>query len=129
MPYHKLLVGEDIHSLQRWEFSGEAARLGITSSAGVFEEKTSSFVAEYGGNYTLMNTVGITVTLPANVEKKQSIVITGGVSAETNNITVARNGNTIGGEATDMTIDNKFYQIEFVPLVSTSDWRVGGSLS
>lgn len=107
-----------------------------TAAAAVWQELGSGgglspvFVT---GNYTaaagewvLVDTssIAITVTLPLNPEDKAQVKVTDWANnAAIKNITVARNGETIVGDAEDFTIDQNMGGAEFAYDGTGTDWK------
>ena len=71
-----------------------------------FLRKTSNYTANVGDYLIADTTAGpFTITLPANPTTGDFVQIVDGASWETYNLTVARNGETIEGNADDVTLD------------------------
>lgn len=105
-----------------------------SSSAGLYltTDGSTAFWAEVTGgisytrhtaNYTAANQEGIiadtsggsfTVTLPATPATGDTIIISDGNNFQLNNLTVARNGSTIEGDAEDLIIDLEGVSVTFV---------------
>ena len=86
--------------------------------------KTSSFTAVAGEGYFVNTTGGvITVTLPASATIGNEIaIIDYAGTADTNNITIARNGHKIQGAASDMTVSTERAAFTLVYVDSTQGW-------
>jgi len=87
--------------------------------------KTASFTAVSGEGYFVNTTSGaITVTLPATPSAGDIVSVADYAgTAGTNNITVARNGSNINGEASDLTISNTNSGITLVYVDGTQGWK------
>jgi len=87
--------------------------------------KTASFTAVSGNGYFVNTTSGaITVTLPTTPSAGDIISIADYAgTAGTNNITVARNGSNINGDASDLTISNNNSAITLVYVDGTQGWK------
>ena len=86
--------------------------------------KTSSFTAVAGEGYFINTTGGvITATLPssATIGNEVSIIDYAG-TADTNNITIGRNGHNIQGAASDMTVSTERAAFTLVYVDSTQGW-------
>jgi len=86
--------------------------------------KTSSFTAVAGEGYFVNTTGGvITATLPASatIGNEVSIIDYAG-TADTNNITIGRNGHNIQGAASDMTVSTERAAFTLVYVDSTQGW-------
>ena len=86
--------------------------------------KTSSFTAVAGEGYFVNTTSGvITVTLPASatIGNEVSIIDYAG-TADTNNITIGRNGHKIQGAASDMTVATERAAFTLVYVDATQGW-------
>lgn len=65
----------------------------------------------------------VTITLPASPRDGQRVTVTDlGGAANTNNITVGRNGNTINGAAADTTINTNYDTVTFIYGLTNDDW-------
>ena len=86
--------------------------------------KTSSFTAVAGEGYFVNTTGGvITVTLPASATIGNEIaIIDYAGTADTNNITIARNGHKIQGAASDLTILTERAGFTLVYVDATQGW-------
>ena len=70
-----------------------------------FLRKTSNYTANVGDYLIADTTAGsFTITLPANPTTGDFVQIADGANQETYNLTVARNGETIEGNADDVTL-------------------------
>jgi len=86
--------------------------------------KTSSFTAVAGEGYFVNTTGGvITVTLPASATIGNEIaIIDYAGTADTNNITIARNGHKIQGAASNMTVLTERAAFTLVYVDATQGW-------
>jgi hypothetical protein len=117
------------------ESSNSDAALNLTGSAVMFvtslaedivnsyTEKTANYTAK-SGEKILANTSGgaWTLTLPPNPWGGDRIVVADHDDWSTNNLTVARNGKNIEGDAEDMTLDIGGALVEFV--YDNAQWQV-----
>jgi len=87
--------------------------------------KTASFTAVSGNGYFVNTTSGaITVTLPASPSAGDIVaVLDYAGTASTNNITIARNGSNINGDASDLTITKVDSGITLVYVDATQGWK------
>ena len=104
--------------------SGSYNDLSNVKKEDSFEIKTSDFNAVAGGRYGINTTSSaITVTLSASPTAGDAIFFAdmGGVYS-TNNLTIAKNGNTIMGFAEDLTVstDNKSFGLCW----NGTTWRI-----
>jgi len=86
--------------------------------------KTANFTAVAGEGYFINTTGGvITATLPssATIGNEVSIIDYAG-TADTNNITIGRNGHNIQGAASDMTVSTERAAFTLVYVDSTQGW-------
>ena len=86
--------------------------------------KTANFTAVAGEGYFVNTTGGvITATLPssATIGNEVSIIDYAG-TADTNNITIGRNGHNIQGAASDMTVTTERAAFTLVYVDSTQGW-------
>jgi len=90
----------------------------VTVSNVVVSGTTQTAVKD--AHYILTNVAATTVTLPASPAAGDTVRITVANALETN--VVARNGQTIMGSATDLTIDDRYatFNLQF----SNSTWRI-----
>ena len=80
---------------------------GSGSGLSAWAEKTSDYTASAGDRLIVdVSSSEVTITLPASPSLGDEVaIIDGSSSAETNNITIARNGEKIDGSDSDLTID------------------------
>ena len=110
--------------------NGTAAGFGATGAASWDTTvKTASFTGVAGVGYFVNTTSGaITVTLPASPDAGAVIAISDYANtADTNNITLARNGSNIEGDASDFLINIEGAAITFVYVDATKGWIVTDS--
>ena len=110
--------------------SGTASGFGATGSASWNTTvKTGDFTAVAGEGYFVNTTSGaITVTLPASPSAGAVVAVKDYAQTfNTNNLTLARNGSKIGGEATDSTISEQGIAVTLVFVDSTQGWLVTDS--
>jgi len=88
--------------------------------------KTTNFTAVSGNGYFVNTTSGaITVTLPATPSAGDIVAIKDYANtADTNNITIARNGSNIDGTAEDALIANEGGSVTLVYVDATKGWLV-----
>jgi len=88
--------------------------------------KTASFTAVSGVGYFVNTTSGaITVTLPASPNAGDIIAVSDyAQNASTNNITLARNGSNIQGDASDLVIQKTGVAMTLVFVDATKGWIV-----
>ena len=114
--------------------SGKTVTLGTGASQSGFGRtgtvdwcttaKTSPFTGVSGKGYFVNTTSGvITATLPssATIGNEVSIIDYAG-TADTNNITIGRNGHNIQGAASDMTVSTERAAFTLVYVDSTQGW-------
>ena len=105
--------------------NGTAAGFGATGAASWDTTvKTASFTGVAGVGYFVNTTSGaITVTLPASPDAGAVIAISDYANtAGTNNITLARNGSNIEGNASNFVINTEGVAITFVYVDATRGW-------
>ena len=89
----------------------------------LYEEKSTTHLAVAGEGVVANTSSGTwTLTLPASPVSGDVVVIVDGADFSTNNLTVARNGSTIGGLAEDLTVDIGNVKIHLV--YAFGDWQV-----
>ena len=88
--------------------------------------KTGDFTATNGNGFFVNTTSGaITVTLPASPSAGNIVAVSDyAQTAETNNITIGRNGSNIEGNASDLVIQNNGLAMTFVYADATKGWKV-----
>ena len=95
--------------------------------------KTGDFTAANGEGYFVNTTSGaVIMTLPSSPSSGDIVAVADYANtAETNNITIARNGSNIEGSASDITISNSGISMTFVYVDSTKGWKTvsAGELS
>jgi hypothetical protein len=91
--------------------------------------KTSGFTAVSGNGYFVNTTsAAITVTLPASPSAGDIIAVKDYANtADTNNITLGRNGSNIGGAAENSILSTEGIAITLVYVDATKGWLVTGS--
>lgn len=91
--------------------------------------KTSGFTAVSGNGYFVNTTGGaITVTLPASPSAGDIVGIKDYANtADTNNITIGRNGSNIQGSASDFVINTEGRSVVLVYVDGTQGWKVTSS--
>lgn len=98
-----------------WSSGGGSGITWSVATSNVTAAPGDGIVADTsGGSFTL--------TLPATPSAGDALIIADGANWETNNLTVARNGSTIEGDASDLTVDIGTIQVQFVYTGST--WQV-----
>jgi hypothetical protein len=106
--------------------NGTAAGFGATGAASWDTTvKTTGFTAVSGVGYFVDTTSGaITVTLPASPSAGDVVAVSDYAgTADTNNITIGRNGSNINGAAADLTIEYENSAITLVYVDSTQGWK------
>ena len=89
-----------------------------------WQEKTSSFTTEANKNYFVNTTSGaVTATLPSSAtigNEIRFLDVSG--TFDTNNLTVARNGHNIQGNASDLTVSTERAGFALVYYNTTQGW-------
>src|SRR5210317_1602977 len=107
--------------------NGTAAGFGATGAASWDTTvKTASFTGVAGVGYFVNTTSGaITVTLPASPDAGAVIAVKDYAKTfDTNNVTLARNGSNIGGQAVDATLSTEGLAVTLVYVDATQGWLV-----
>jgi hypothetical protein len=107
--------------------NGTAAGFGATGAASWDTTvKTASFTGVAGVGYFVNTTSGaITVTLPASPDAGAVIAVKDYANTfDTNNVTLARNGSNIGGQAIDATLSTEGLAVTLVYVDATKGWLV-----
>jgi len=106
--------------------NGTAAGFGATGAASWDTTvKTSGFTAVSGVGYFVNTTAGaITVTLPASPSAGDVVAVSDYAgTADTNNITIARNGSNINGAAADLIVNKENSAVTLVYVDGTQGWK------
>ena len=105
--------------------AGGLPEWGDASGGYQYEVKTTNFTAASGSAYLVDTSSAITATLPASPTAGDFLmIIDGSGSADSNKITVSRNGNTIMGLEDDLEIDYSETALELVYMDATNGWRI-----
>jgi hypothetical protein len=110
--------------------NGTAAGFGATGAASWDTTvKTASFTGVAGVGYFVNTTSGaITVTLPASPDAGAVVAVKDYANTfDTNNVTLARNGSNIGGQAIDATLSTEGVAVTLVYVDATKGWLVTDS--
>jgi len=99
---------------------------GIQKTIGQYYEISSNTTAVAGRYYFVNTSAGaVTVTLPSSPTMGDTVrVIDGAGSFDTNNCTVARNGQKIMSDTSDMTIATKNASFDLIYYNSTYGWKL-----
>ena len=98
-----------------------------TALPGGFPEPTviSTNTAATSGQFLVVDTAGITITLPASPSAGDYVVVKDGTgAAATSSFTVARNGSNIAASATDLTFDKNYAEITMTYIDASIGWSV-----
>jgi len=105
---------------------GTAVNFGATGSASwVTTVKTGDFTAVAGEGYFVNTTSGtITVTLPSSPAAGAVVAVSDYAgTADTNNITIGRNGSNINGAASDQIVSKENSAVTLVYVDGTQGWK------
>jgi hypothetical protein len=98
-------------------------RTWATISTGAWTRRTTTYTAVSGDKIIADTTGGaFTITLPASPALGNSVLVADGGNWKTNNLTIARNGQTIEGLADNLVIDIQNIQVELV--FDGTTWQV-----
>ena len=96
---------------------------GGGTSSTPWLEKTSAYTATVGDKIIVDTSSAVTITLPASAAIGDEIqIIDGTGNASTNNITIARNGHNIQGDASNLTISTDRAAFGLVYYDTTNGW-------
>lgn len=88
-------------------------------------QSTSFTAVAFGGYFINTSSGGVTVTLPASPNTGDTIrFLDVAKTFDTNNLTVARNGKLIQGDAQDLTVNTESAAFELVFSNDTYGWRI-----
>jgi hypothetical protein len=94
---------------------GTSGVIGLTRITG------TTTLADRDDSYLVISTSAFTITLPDSPTNGRTIKIFDGGNFGFNNITFARNGNTIGGSAENLVANVK---TSFILVFNSGDWQV-----
>lgn len=99
---------------------------GIQKTVGQYYEISTNTTAIASRYYFVNTTAGaITLTLPASATMGDTVrIIDGANTFDTNNLTVARNGHVIMGDAANMTVDTEGASFDLVYYNATHGWKL-----
>lgn len=99
---------------------------GLAKTVGEYYEISSNTTAVAGRYYFVNTTSGaVTLTLPASATMGDTVrIIDGANTFDTNNLTIARNGHVIMGDAANMTVDTEGASFDLVYYNSTHGWKL-----
>ena len=98
-----------------------------TALPGGFPEPQiiSTNTAATSGQFLVVDTAAITITLPASPSAGDYVVVKDGTgAAATSSFTVARNGSNIAASATDLTFDKNYAEITMTYIDASIGWSV-----
>ena len=98
-----------------------------TALPGGFPEPQiiSTNTAATSGQFLVVDTAAITITLPASPSAGDYVVVKDGTgAAATSSFTVARNGENIAASATDLTFDKNYAEITMTYIDASIGWSV-----
>lgn len=98
-----------------------------TALPGGFPEPqiVSTNTAATSGQFLVVDTAAITITLPASPSAGDYVVVKDGTgAAATSSFTVARNGSNIAASATDLTFDKNYAEITMTYIDASIGWSV-----
>ena len=106
---------------------GAQGASGATGPGSVWTWINSNTTAVTGSQYIADTSGGsFTITLPASPSTGYSVAIADGANWSTNNLTIARNGSVIDGDAADLTVD--VGEIELKLIYDGDEWQLYTSL-
>ena len=99
---------------------------GIQKTIGQYYEISANTTAIASRYYFVNTSAGaVTLTLPATATMGDTVrIIDGANTFDTNNLTVARNGHVIMGDAANMTVDTEGASFDLVYYNATHGWKL-----
>ena len=99
---------------------------GIGKTVGQYYEISANTTAVASRYYFVNTTSGaVTLTLPATANMGDTVrIIDAANTFDTNNLTIARNGHVIMGDAANMTVDTEGASFDLVYYNSTHGWKL-----
>ena len=99
---------------------------GIQKTIGQYYEISANTTAIASRYYFINTSAGaVTLTLPATATMGDTVrIIDGANTFDTNNLTVARNGHVIMGDAANMTVDTEGASFDLVYYNATHGWKL-----
>lgn len=99
---------------------------GIQKTVGQYYEISTNTTAVASRYYFVNTTAGaITLTLPVTATMGDTVrVIDGANTFDTNNLTIARNGHVIMGDAANLTVDTEGASFDLVYYNATHGWKL-----
>ena len=105
--------------------TGAATAAGARTSLGIAPQIISAGYSAVSGNFLVVDTAGITITLPATPTAGDYVVIKDGTgAAATSSFTIARNGSNIAASATDLTFNKNYAEITMTYIDGAIGWSV-----
>jgi hypothetical protein len=95
---------------------------GTSGIVGYTVQTTGTTLQDTDRLYLVANTAAITLTLPATSTNGRTIILSDGNNFTSFNVTVARNGKTIGGLAENLILNVRGSKVELVHY--NNDWKV-----
>ena len=109
--------------------SGTITTSGLTLSGGSLAgisgyvvQNTTASLSDIDRKYIVSNTAAIILTLPATSTDGRTIVVVDGNNFGSFNVTLGRNGKTIGGLSEDLVLNLSGSRVELV--YRGGDWKV-----
>lgn len=94
-------------------------------SGGAEPTIVSTNTAASSGDFLVVDTSGITITLPASPSAGDYVIVKDGTgAAASSTFTVARNGSNIASSATDLVFDKNFAEITMTYIDASIGWSV-----
>lgn len=105
--------------------TGAATAAGARTSLGIAPQIINANYSAVSGNFLVVKTAGITITLPASPAAGDYVIVKDGTGdAATSSFTIARNGSNIAASATDLTFNKNYAEITMTYIDGTIGWSV-----